>query len=179
MFYSKPTKNDEGLYIVKAYTDDKKKYFVPLEGTVKADSGELTFTLEDESKFQEVDTLNIEAAKENSEEWFGKKMADATLERAYTTSVLCSQVTADIISATKAFNYDKHPVELATIEDETKVKALLEFAGLWFAKKAYGPIWNVVQVRDMTEPEPEPEAEPEVQPEPEVQDEYPDEYVDH
>jgi|SRR6056300_595311 hypothetical protein len=173
MFYSKPVKNEDGLYIVNAYTDEKTKYFVPLDGTVKADSGELTFTVEDDSKFQEVDTLNIEAAKENSEEWFGKKMIDATLERAYTTSVLCSQVTADIIPQTKAFDYNKHSIELGSIEDETKVKALLEFAGLWFAKKAYGPIWNVVQVRDMTEPEPEPE------PEVEIQNEYPDEYVDH
>jgi len=173
MFYSSPTKNDDGLYIVKAFTDDKRKYLVPLDGIMNADSDELVFTIEDETMFQEVDTLNIAAAKENSETWFGKKLSDDTLERAYTKTIVSSQVTADIIAATKAYDYNKHPIELSTIENQTKVKALLEFAGLWFAKKAYGPIWNVVQVRDMTEPDPEPE------PEPEFQDEYPDEYVDH
>lgn len=173
MFYTNPTKNEDGLYTVKAYTDDKRKYLIPLDGTVTIDSDELVFTIEDETKFQEVDTLNIEAAKNKSEEWFGKKMSDDTLERAYAKTITNSQVTADIITATKAFDYNKHAIELSSIQNECKVKALLEFAGLWFAKKAYGPLWNVVQVRDMTEPEPEPE------PEPEVQDEYPDEYVDH
>jgi len=178
MFYSKPTKNDDGLYIVKAYTDEKKKYFVSVRGKATRNSDEITFTLEDDSKVREVDTANIEAAKQNSEEWFGKKMADETLERAYAKSIIDSQVTADIISASKFFNHNKDVIELDTMSEGVETRSLLEFAGLWFAKKAYGPIWNVVQVRDMTQPEPEPEVEPEVEPEPEVEvEEYPDEYV--
>lgn len=176
MFYSKPTKNEDGLYIVKAYTDEKKKCFVSIKGKASRDSDEITFTIEDDSKIEEVDTVNIEAAKENSEEWFGKKLSDETLERAYTKSVLAAQVTADIIGATKVFNYNKDVIELDALVQGAETKSLLEFAGLWFAKKAYGPIWNVVQVRDMTQPEPEPEVEPEAEVEPEVEvEEYPDE----
>jgi hypothetical protein len=180
MFYSKPTKNEDGLYIVKAYTDDKKKYFVSVKGKAVHNTDEITFTIEDDSKIREIDTVNIEAAAHHSEEWFGKKLPLEMLERVYTKSVIDSQVTADVISATKVFNYTKDVVELDTLCEGAETRTLLEFAGLWFAKKAYGPIWNVVQVRDMTQPEVEPEVEPEPEPEVEVEpevEEYPDEYV--
>jgi hypothetical protein len=29
---------------------------------------------------------------------------------------------------------------------------ILEFAGLWFAKKAFGPAWNIFQVKIFDEP---------------------------
>jgi hypothetical protein len=61
-----------------------------------------------------------------------------------------------------------------------KCSIMLEYAGLWFAKKAFGPTWNLVQVKmnpePVQEPEPTPESDPEPEPEPEVES-YPDEIV--
>jgi hypothetical protein len=178
MFYSKPTKNEDGLYFVKTYTDDKKKIFLQVKGDAKHDDGEVHFRLvDDASKIQAIDDENIEAAKLNAVEWFGKKVGDATLERAYTKSLSESQVTTDVIKATKIFDSGKHIVEVDTLGEWTGCTGLVEFAGLWFAKKAFGPVWNVVQVKLNPVPEPEPEPEPEVVPESEPEDEYPDEYA--
>jgi hypothetical protein len=33
-----------------------------------------------------------------------------------------------------------------------KCNVILEFAGIWFAKKAFGPAWNVIQVKVFDEP---------------------------
>jgi hypothetical protein len=61
---------------------------------------------------------------------------------------------------------------------------MLEYAGLWFAKKVFGPQWNLVQVVMLPEPEPEPEPTPEPEPEPEPEptpepevEAYPDDIV--
>jgi hypothetical protein len=47
--------------------------------------------------------------------------------------------------------------------------ALIEFSGLWFAKKAFGPSWNLVQMKIHEEKNPEPEIEEE--------ETYPDQYI--
>jgi len=179
MFYSKPLKNDEGLYVVRAYTDEKKKCFVQVKGKATHDDGEISFILDDVSKVQTIDDENIQAAKRNAEEWFGKKVGDATLERAYTKSLLDTQVTTDVIKATKIFNAEKTVIDVGDLAASSECTGLIEFAGLWFAKKAFGPVWNVVQVKvhPVAEPESEPEPEPEPVPEVKVDDEYPDEYA--
>ena len=46
---------------------------------------------------------------------------------------------------------------------------LIEFSGLWFAKKAFGPSWNLVQVKVHEEKK----AEPEIH----EKESYPDEYT--
>ena len=175
MFYSTPVKNDDGLYVVKAYTDERKKYFVQVKGKATHDDGEVSFTLDDVSKIQNIDDGNIEAAKLNAKEWFGKQVNDLTLERSYTRSLVDTQVTTDVIKATKVFDATKQVVAVDTLTPGSECTGLIEFAGLWFAKKSFGPIWNIVQVKvhPVPETEPEPEPEPEVKPE----DDYPDEYA--
>ena len=181
MFYSKPLKDESGTYVVKAYTDEKKKCFVQVSGNITHEDGEVSFLLNDTSKIQNIDDENLKSAKINSEEWFGKKVNDATLDRVYTKSLVDTQVTSDVIKATKIFNSEKKVIKLEEVVSGSECTGLLEFAGLWFVKKAFGPIWNVVQVKvhPVPEPEPEPEPQPEPEPEPEVNpdDEYPDEYA--
>ena len=173
MFYSKPAKNDDGLYVVKAYTDDKKKCFVQVKGKATHEDGEISFILDDVSKVQDLDLENIQAAKVNAEEWFGKKVGDSTIERAYTKSLVDTQVTTDVIKATKIFDAEKKVIGVDDLTPASDCTGLLEFAGLWFAKKAFGPLWNVVQVKLHPVPDPDPEPEPE----PEPESEYPDEYA--
>ena len=93
MFYSKPLKDESGTYVVKAYTDEKKKCFVQVSGNITHEDGEVSFLLNDTSKIQNIDDENLKSAKVNSEAWFGKKVNAATLDRVYTKSLVDTQVT--------------------------------------------------------------------------------------
>jgi hypothetical protein len=49
-----------------------------------------------------------------------------------------------------------------SLTDGSKCKVIVEFSGLWFAKKTFGPIWNLVQVKLFAAP---------------IIDDYPDAYA--
>lgn len=159
MIYDKPLKDDQGFYFVKALRDDKKKYFVQLNKVQVSgiEDKEVTFDLVNEAnlaRIQAVDTENLQAAVENSEAWFGKALSEDTLTSAYTTTTSSNKVTADQIGITKVFTSEQELVDFEALTTTSECTVLLEFAGLWFAKKAFGPVWNIVQVK-VTPPPPE------------------------
>ena len=166
MLYNAPAKGDDGLYFVKALNDSKRKCLVQLNKVKIADvSGDIVMDLGSEaniSKIQEIDAQNLSAAVENAETWFGKKLSDKVVEGAYTSSVADNQITGERIEVTKVFNSDQEMVDFDVVQSEKTCDVILEFAGLWFAKKSFGSSWNVVQVR--------------VHPDP-VLDTYPEEYA--
>lgn len=166
MLYNAPAKGDDGLYFVKALNDSKRKCLVQLNNVKIADvSGDIVMDLGSEaniSKIQEIDAQNLSAAVENAETWFGKKLSDKVVEGAYTSSVADNQITGERIEVTKVFNSDQEMVDFDVVQPEKTCDVILEFAGLWFAKKSFGSSWNVVQVR--------------VHPDP-VLDTYPEEYA--
>ena len=84
------------------------------------------------------------------------------IEGAYTSSVADGQITGECIEATKVFNTQQEQVDLETVQPGKTCDVILEFAGLWFAKKSFGSSWNVVQAR--------------VHPDP-ILDTYPEEYA--
>ena len=144
MIYDSLTKGEDGLYRVRAFTDDRKRYFVQLNDVTLTDIGdELVFETSSE-KISAIHDLNIQNALDNSQEWFGKKLAEKTLAAAYTREDVFS---AERIPGTKVFDHDKSPVDFETLAPGDVCSVIVEFAGLWFAKKAFGPSWNVVQVR--------------------------------
>jgi hypothetical protein len=181
MIYNAPIKGDDGLYSVRARTDDTRRCLVQVNGVrITEVSDDISFDLVSESnidKIGTVDAQNLEAAVEHCLEWFGRKVSDTVIKRAYTPSLWNNGIRCDRIDATKVFNAQKEPIAYENIQTGKTCSVLLEFAGLWFAKKAFGPSWNVVQVKIFDEPEPEPEPEPEVEPEVEVDEVYPDEYA--
>ena len=180
MIYGTLAKGEDGLYHVKAVTDEKKRCYVQVKNVLVTEdaSDEVTFDLTDAvgiEKIEDIHAKNVAAANENSATWFGKQLPEKTINKVYTKQ---DTLSADKISATKIFNANK---ELVTEDADlvgSKCSIMLEYAGLWFAKKAFGPQWNLVQVKMNPEPtpEPEPEPEPESPPEPEVEA-YPDEIV--
>ena len=99
MLYNPPVKGEDGLYFVKALTDEKRKCLVQVNGVKVVDvSGEFVFDLssnDNMNKIQEVDTGNLVAAVENCETWFKRKLSDNVITAAYTpaTSVRKSQAT--------------------------------------------------------------------------------------
>jgi hypothetical protein len=165
MLYNTPVKGDDGLYFVKALNDDKRKCLVQLNKVkVSEVSGEVVFALVSDTnidKIKNVDSQNLVAAHENAESWFGKALSEKVVEGAYTPSLVNDQLSGDKIEVTKVFNSAREVVDFDLVQPEKTCDVILEFSGLWFAKKAFGPSWNIVQVRLHDDP---------------VLDAYPDEY---
>ncbi len=166
MLYNAPAKGDDGLYFVKALSDSKRKCLIQLNGVKILDSsGDIAINLESEkniAKIQAIDTANLGAAVENAETWFGKKLSEKVVEGAYTSSIADGQLTGERIEVMKIFNVEQEVVDFENVHPEKSCDVILEFAGLWFAKKSFGSSWNVVQVR--------------VHPDP-ILDTYPEEYA--
>ena len=166
MLYNAPAKGDDGLYFVKALNDTKRKCLVQLNKVKVADiSGDVVLDLVSEANLQkigDIDTLNLEAAQENCETWFGKQLTEKVIQGAYTPSVSDGQITGECIEATKVFSAHQEFIDLEHVQPGKMCDVILEFAGLWFAKKSFGSSWNVVQVR--------------VHPDP-ILDTYPEEYA--
>lgn len=165
MIYDKISKGEDGLYYVRAFTDERKRCFIQLDNvTVKeVDDSEITF----EGDLAPVDNIhdtNIQNAITYSEDWFGKKLQEKTLKTAYTKD---DCLTTDRISSTRVYDHDKTLLDGDKVEAGEVVSVIVEFAGLWFAKKAFGPRWNVVQVRK-SQPEEEEEK---------FDESYPDDYM--
>ncbi len=156
MLYNAPIKGEDGLYFVKALTDDKRKCFVQLNKVTLAEvSNEIVFDLNtdvNKSKIQAIDEGNLSAAHENCAEWFGKQLSDSVIKGAYTASISNDQLTGECVAVTKIFNSDQEIVGADFMKQGRKCNVILEFAGIWFAKKAFGPAWNVVQVKVFDEP---------------------------
>ena len=168
MIYNAPTKGEDGLYFVKTLNDDKRKCLVQLNKVKVTDvSGEIVMDLGSDLNTQKINTIdaaNLEAAIENCESWFGKKVADGVIKGAYTSNLDNTAMTCDRIEATKVFNMQQEATEFEVLQPGKTCDVILEFAGIWFAKKAFGPTWNVVQVRVHDDPEP-------------ILDTYPDGYA--
>ena len=172
MLYNAPAKGDDGLYFVKALNDSKRKCLVQLNKVKVVDvSGEVVFDLVSEmntNKIQAIDDENLLAARDNCESWFGKQLSEKVIRGAYTPSVIDGQITGERLEVTKVFDSQQEPIDFENVQSEKSCDVILEFAGIWFAKKTFGALWNVVQVR--LHPDPEPEPEP-------VLDSYPEEYA--
>src|SRR5210317_121733 len=151
MIYNAPTKGEDGLYFVKVLNDDKRKSLIQLNKIKVTDvSGEITMDLGSEVNTQKIETIdaaNLEAALENCESWFGKKVSDGVIKGAYTSSLDAGSMTCDRIDATRVFNTQQEPIDFDTVQPDKTCDVILEFAGIWFAKKSFGSSWNIVQVK--------------------------------
>jgi len=149
MIYNKPTKADDGMRHVAAFTDEKKRCFIqlPCVKVLDTDSemGEVSFEItgeENQAKIESVHESSIESAVENAVEWFGKELSEKTVTNAYTKEECLS---TDKIEATRVFNSKNEQVDFETLSPGTTCSIFVEFSGLWFARKAFGPSWNIVR----------------------------------
>jgi hypothetical protein len=167
MIYGTPVKGEDGMYHVKALTQENKKCFIKLSDVKVSDvdvsTGEVSFDICSEENQSKIDTINasiLSSALENSKEWFGKELPEKIINNAFTKS---EDISTDIIEATRIFDSEKQLVELSdtnTVFCSGKdCSVFVEFAGIWFAKKAFGPSWNLVQVKIHEEKSEETETE--------------------
>ena len=103
-------------------------------------------------KIHQVDQSIIEAAKENCEAWFGKKLSDEFLENVYD-----SALDGDILHAsyvknsqgqilTRFYDSKKNVVDSSDITGPYDM--ILEVYGISFIRRAYTPLWRILQVRE-------------------------------
>ena len=176
MIYDDPTRDEDGTYIVKVRNDEGKKCLVQLKCVSVTDLGdEVEIQMRKAKKIRAIDEENLETAARNSGEWFNKTMCTGKLKTLYVSSLSKNVLTADKISASRVFNPEKESIPFDIIKETKKADVLLEFTGIWFAKKTFGPIWNIIQIK-LVPPEQEPEPEPEEPTEP-AEPEYPEECV--
>jgi len=158
MIYGAPKKLNDGRYYLKVTNDENSRVMLQLNGTTlvtkfsEGDSVTLSLSAKGQATVDAVNDQNIKEAIEQSAEWFGKTLTEKTLQAAYTSNVKdaiinVNKATVGKSVVTKCFNHEKEPVDLDTLDENTKCDVMVEFAGLWFAKKTFGPIWRLAQVR--------------------------------
>ena len=158
MIYGQPKKLPDGRYYLKVSTDDGNRCMLQLNNTTLltkfSESENVTLSLNDKSlaKIQAVNAQNLESAKENGESWFGKQVSEKTLEAAYSPNVkdntiITSKATVNKNVVTKCYDHEKNPVDLDNLDENMKCDVIVEFSGLWFMKKTFGPIWRIAQIR--------------------------------
>jgi hypothetical protein len=156
--YETPKKLQDGRYYVKVSTPNDSRVMIQLNKvrllTKFDESDDVTLELNQTAleKIAGLDAANIAAAKMNCQAWFGKVMADQTLDAAYTKSTqdLSMNTTKARVGqtvVTKFFAHDRTPVESSVLDVGMTADVMLEFSGIWFMKKTFGPVWRVAQVR--------------------------------
>jgi len=148
--FSQPKKTQDGRYYVKP-SDPK---LVQLNGVTIVSISQDTVTLSLGDAAQEivagVDTGNLDAAKVNCESWFQRVVQDKTIEAAYVKSFTDGVMNVTKPSFHKVYRgkdlVDEQPVE-GTVCD-----VVLEFSGISFTKKAFSPVWKLIQTRLKTLP---------------------------
>ena len=167
MIFDAISKNDDGLRFVKARNDKKRKVLLQLNSVriVDVSDEEIVLNLESESNANKVHAIDVQAvgaALEHSVEWFGKELPEAVVRGAYTPSATDDLlIESERIGATKIFDDQQQAVDIESLQKDRTCDVILEFSGIWFAKKNFAATWNVVQVRLH----------------PESLDDYPDEYA--
>ena len=152
MLYGIPAKLPDGRYFLKV-TQDSGDRCVHQVNNVKlvTEGSQVTITVaRDVTLFSDIDEQIITQAKESKVLWFGKEIADETVMAAYQKSLnpehelSASLVTIKGEVVTVFYDTQKARVELA---QSGSVDVLLELVGLVFTKRAFEPVWKVVQGR--------------------------------
>jgi hypothetical protein len=152
MLYGVPSKLPDGRYFLKV-TQDSGDRCVHQVNNVKlaTDGNQVTITVpSDTTLFSDIDEQIITQAKESKVLWFGKEIADETVVAAYQKSVnpehelSASLVTIKGEVVTVFYDTQKKRVDLV---QSGSVDVLLELSGLVFTKRAFEPVWKVVQGR--------------------------------
>ena len=200
MKFSAPTRDADGLYYARVKGDDGKKVFMQLNKVkcTRSSTNVVEFAIDqpaNKKKVRKVEEENIATAVAHSADWFGTDMTEEQINAAYSSIVESTgRLSVERIPPTKVFTSNLEQTDFEAITEGKTCNLIVEFAGLYFARTSFGPMWNLVQCKlhadpivneypeeaafaesgdDEEEPEveaaPEAEAEPEPEPEPEAE----------
>ena len=143
--FTVPKKTADGLYYVK--TLDQKVIQLNNVRLVSVSQDSVTLSLGEESQgiVSSVDNTNLDEAKANSELWFQRVVADKTIEAAYMKSF-----SDGVMNVTKPVYHKVYRGKGLTddvLSDGDVCDVVLEFTGISFTKKTFGPVWRIIQTR--------------------------------
>jgi predicted secreted protein len=152
MLYGIPAKLPDGRYFLKVTQDGGDRCVHQVNNVKLATEGnQVTITVPgDVTLFSDIDEQIITQAKESKVLWFGKEIADETVMAAYQKSVNPeSELSASLVTikgevVTVFYDTQKNRVDVL---QSGAVDVLLELSGLVFTKRAFEPVWKVVQGR--------------------------------
>jgi len=158
MKFYQPKKTQDGRYYLKVSNDDDSRVLVQLNNvklaTKFSESEQVTLVLSDvnKSKVKAIDDTCVSQAEQSSQEWFGKVLSSATLTSAYNglgdkDTLNVSKATVKGKMVTNIFDHERNVIDQESIGEDVSCDTILEFAGIWFMKKTYGPIWRLAQVK--------------------------------
>ena len=152
MEFSSPIKVPDGRYFLKVTGQNRLQL-----NKLRVDSFNtkpVSFTVS-ESQAEQIKSLEqnvISKANERSAEWFGRKIQESTINKAFhscvngdTFDACLSTVGGDVKtvfwdSAKKMKDKDS--------EWNSSVDIIVELSGVWFLKKSFGPIFKILQVKE-------------------------------
>ena len=152
--FNQPKKTPDGRYYVKVSSE----VLVQLDSVTLlspfAEGDSVTLGLNEKSleELRKYDACVLQAAREKSTLWFQREVQEKTLDTAYTrsfkdTTMNASKVLKSGKLMTTAYDHKHEKMDPNSLTENTQCDVILEFSGVWFAKKTFGPSWRVVQVR--------------------------------
>ncbi len=96
----------------------------------------------------------IAAAVQNSKAWFNKDIAAEVIASYYQSGYDEQTGALEVDGADKTVCFSAAKDIIETIPPGTQCTVLLQFEGLWFLRKTFGPVWKLVQARVKPVPEP-------------------------
>jgi hypothetical protein len=148
MEFSAPTKLPDGRYYVKVASDVR---IVEKNVKIGEIQDDMVVTLSDTSQIQSFDEKLVDAAFQNSAQWFQREIVKDVIAGYYQSALedkilqIVPNTTPKGKVAVGIFSDAKDPLE--RVDPGTVCTVLLQLDGLWFLKKSFGPVWKLVQVR--------------------------------
>jgi hypothetical protein len=163
MEYSQPIKIPDGRYYLKVSKGGERVFYqlnkLKLVDETLLAAKNLSFQLNEMSQsiVASVEQDLINQAVASKLDWFGKEIADETIQKAYQSALEgtifqapLATVKGDVV--TVAYDTQKNGVELGSIQKDATLDVLVELSGLWFLKKSCGPIFRIAQIRVSSAP---------------------------
>lgn len=157
MIFGTPNKLPDGRYFVKVEGQAVRHQVNNVKMTVA--DGQTTIVVPASlTLFSEIDEQIVSQAKESKLAWFGKEISDETVVSAYQKSVNPElELSASLLTSkgkvlTTAYDTTKKQIELSDLPVDSPVDVCLELIGLVFTKRAFEPVWKVIQVRIKSAP---------------------------
>lgn len=160
-FSSEVTTLSDGRKFIRCTESRLKLKDCVLEDDFQADDN-VTMQLSEGSVdvVRQRDDWIVQAAKEHSETWFGRKLSDKKIVGAYVPGVgqsgvmTCEKARVKGQVVVRAFNMDKTLVQLDDLQKGVKCHVVVELLGVLVYQKNFSPLWKVVQVLVLPAPKP-------------------------
>lgn len=146
--FTNPEKCGNG-YVVKVTKDDAPVYLKLHQVTV--DPENWTVHGVQNPEFQSIDEEIKQGAKENRKSWFGRDLADSTLNKAFNQSLQDGQLDVKPPrGGPQLWGDGNNEITMEEFNPEVPCSVILQFVGIWFLQKAYGAMYRVIQIKQTT-----------------------------